>query len=74
MSFFGSWATTSAGERDPSAKVTVMLLASAITWRLVSMSPAALITTPLPTPCSVPLSPSGLGRSIWTRTTDGRTA
>ena len=37
-------------------KVTVTVVASEITWSLVSTSPSGVMTIPVPTPCTVVLS------------------
>ena len=45
-----STARTVAGAVEPSGKLTVMLVASAMTWALVTMWPSLLITNPVPAP------------------------
>ena len=52
MSFSGWRATISPLDWVPSAKVSLISVASATTWRLVRMSPSRVTTTPLPSPPS----------------------
>ena len=85
MSFSGCLTLISADEVVPSAKVTVIDLASSTTWRLVRMLPWRSTMTPVPRPPCDGLAPgSGLGasalgappvsRSVWMSTSDGRMA
>src|SRR5581483_9405765 len=60
----------------PSASVTVMVLAPAMTWLLVTITPSGLRTNPLPAPCSgTAWRKAPTPRAwVWMDTTDGPTA
>ena len=72
MSFSGWRTATLAADVLPSAKVSLIVLAVATTWRLVRMSPWSSMMTPLPSP---DVDPSlGLVSSTSTSTSEGAIA
>ena len=81
VSLSGDWLTIRAGALLPSANVTWMAVAPAITWLLVMIRPASLTITPVPRrpPCSVagdgePAGAAAAGAFTWISTTDRATA